>query len=144
MKRFLALLLMLAILSGACSAYADGRRSLFGKTEYRYYVVSNDVFLEGQLQNGPAPKATDIELVLSKETVKDGVEVDYYYFGNHYHGKVKNEAVIWDRAPYMVSGGKITYTAIESVYGGVIMTFDFKMNENRVTGRVIQALAPKR
>ena len=119
MKRMTAsLLVCLLILSLALqsAAFADGYKTGFQKKAYKYYVVSNEVYLEGKLQRGTSPKETDIILVLDNSTVKNGVKVDYYYFDNHYQGKVKDGCIIWDKLPYMVGDGKVTKTTIDSVH----------------------------
>ncbi len=140
-RPFLACLFILSFALQS-AAFADSYKTGNQKKAYKYYVVSNEVYLEGKLQRGPSPKETDIILVLDHSTVKNGVKVDYYYFKNHYQGTVKDGCIIWDKLPYLVGDGKVTKTTIDSVHGGIILVFDFKMDYYKVTGKIFQALAP--
>ena len=112
-------------------------------TEYMYSIASSDVYLEGEYMRGPTPRAIDIELTLNSRPLKNGTDVNLDYYGTHYHGTVKNDQVIWDRTPQIVTDGTVTKSTIESYNSGIKMIHYFSMNGYIVTGTIVQVYVPK-
>ena len=92
---------------------------------------------------GPSPRAIDVELVLSSKTIKNGVDVNLYYYGTRYHGTVNDHQIIWDSAPMIVKDAIVTRSDIETYNSGVKMIHSFKMDGYIVTGEIVQVYSPK-
>ena len=115
-----------------------------GAAEYRYSIVSSDVYLAGDYMRGPATRSIDVEVILNSKTIKSGTTVDFYYFGTLYRGKVSGNQIIWDKTPYMVSDGTVTKSTIEQYNSGIKMKHSYRMdNYSLVTGEIIQVFELK-
>lgn len=100
------LLLMICAMSGCKKTY--------------HYISAKLLTIDGQELRGPANPQLDGIVTLSEAKVTDGVQVSFEYFGTTYRGVIKDNYVLWEKEPMIVSGSSGGYTNIYEMKDGQI------------------------
>ena len=93
-----------------------------------FIFLSSEVYVEalGDKLNGPAVDSSKVKLTLGDKTVRDGITVDFEYFGNSYHGIVDIGRIILDKDPTIAADTEEMYTEISNQGNFVVLDFHFK------------------
>lgn len=109
---------------------------------YPYSIISQDIYLAGELMKGASPRAVDVELVLNSSKIKDGTNIEYFYYGASYHGRIKsNGTIIWDSTPVMVADATYSSCIIENYNSSIKLTFYFNLQGLEV--KIVQLFSEK-